>query len=69
MVYTQPRIHSGEWDAQTSQGFWNTNRSPNLCPMTRLSDSLQKKKKACPTVDLAILADHRIKLKESEKRD
>ena len=28
-----------------------------------------KKKKICKIVDLAVLADHRIKLKECEKRD
>ena len=28
--YAQPRISPGEWDAQTSLGFWDTNRSPNL---------------------------------------
>ena len=29
----------------------------------------KKKKKICKVVDFAVLADHRIKLKESEKRD
>ena len=30
MVYAQPRICPGEWDAQTPLGFWDTNGSPNL---------------------------------------
>ena len=30
MVYVQPWICPGEWDAQTPQGFWNTNGLPNL---------------------------------------
>ena len=34
----QPRIRPEEWDAKTSQGFWNTNRSPNLGQTTRPSD-------------------------------
>ena len=29
MVYAQPRIHPGKWDAQISLGFWDTNRTPN----------------------------------------
>ena len=28
IVLAQPRICSGEWDAQTSMGFWDTNESP-----------------------------------------
>ena len=42
MVYAQPRICPGEWDAQTSQGFWDINGSPNLGPTTRPSDCQQK---------------------------
>ena len=30
MVYTQPRICPGKWDAEISLGFWDTNGSPNL---------------------------------------
>ena len=29
----------------------------------------QKKKRTCRIVDFAVLADHRVKLKESEKKD
>ena len=36
--------------------------------MTRHSDS-QRKKRICQIVDFTILADHRVKLKESEKKD
>ena len=37
--------------------------------MTRPSDSQEKKmKKTCQILDFAILANHRIKLKESEKK-
>ena len=64
----QPRIRPEERDTQTSQG--NTNRSPNFGQPTRHRDSQQKKRQ--PTdriVDLAIQADSRVILKESEKRD
>ena len=75
MVYTQPRIRSRKWDAQSSRGFWDTNGSPNLGQMTRLSDRQQKKKKKkkkkkpCQIEDFVVPADPRVKLKESEKRD
>ena len=72
MVYAQSRISPGEWDVQTSLGFWDTNGSPNLGQMRRPSDSQQKKKKrerTCWIVNFAVLADHRVKIKESKKRD
>ena len=50
-----------EWDAQSSPGFWDINRSPNLGQMTR--------PKTCQIVDLAVLTDQRVKLKESKKID
>ena len=68
MVYTQLRMHPIKWDAQTSLGFWETNESSNLSQITRPSDS-QQNKRTCRIVDFAVLADHRVKLKESEKRD
>ena len=49
-------------------GFWDTNRSPNLDQTTRSSGS-QQKKRICQIVDFAVLADHGVKLKESEKRN
>ena len=39
VVYAQPRIRPGEWDAQTFLGFWDTNRSLNLGQTTRLNDN------------------------------
>ena len=38
MVYTQTRIRSREWDAQSSLGFWDTNRSSHPSQKTRPSD-------------------------------
>ena len=74
MVYAQPRTHPRKWDSQTSLGFWDQNGWSNLSLTTRSSDSPKKKKKkkkpkTCPMVEFAILTDHRVKLKESEKRD
>ena len=37
--------------------------------MTRLHNNQQKKKRICKIVDFAVPADHRINLKESEKKD
>ena len=50
-------------------GLWYKNESPNLGPKTRPYNYQQKKKKICKIVDFAVPADHRIKLKECEKRD
>ena len=45
-------------------------RSPNLGQKTRPYNNQQKKKKIiCKIVDFAVPVDHRIKLKECEKRD
>ena len=68
MVYAQPRTCPRKWYTQTPVGLWYTNGSPNLGPNTR-SYSNQQKKRICKIVDFALPADHRIKLKECEKRD
>ena len=69
MVYAQPSICPGEWDIETPMGFWHTNRTPNLDQTTRPYNNQQKKKRTCKIVDFAVPADHRIKLKESEKKN
>ena len=38
MVYAQHRIQPRKWDAQNSQGFWDTNGSSNLGQMNRAGD-------------------------------
>ena len=43
MVYAQPRICPGEWDAQFPQGFWDTNKSPNLGQKIRPYNNQQKR--------------------------
>ena len=44
-------------------------RSPNLSQKTRPYYNQQQKTRICKIVDFAVPADHRIKLKESEKKD
>ena len=71
MVYAQPSTCPRKWHSQTPVGLWYTNGSPNLSPKTRSYNNQQKKKKKkiCKIDDFAVPADHRIKLKECEKRD
>ena len=57
-MYAQPKIRPGEWDAQTSLGFRDTNRSSNLDSQQQQQQKRWRKKRA----------DHRVKIKESEKR-
>ena len=53
-----------------SLGLWHTNVSPNLGQKTRPYNNQQKKKKRTWKIgDFAVSADHRIKLKECEKKD
>ena len=49
-------------------GLWQTNGSPNPGQKTRLNNN-QQKKRICKIVDFAVPLDHRINLKESEKKD
>ena len=45
MVYAQPKICPGEWNAQTPLGFWDTNGSLNPSQTTRPYNNQFKKKK------------------------
>ena len=69
MVYAQPSSSPRGWHTQTPIGLWNTNGSQNLGQNTRPYNNQQQKKRTCKIVDFAVPADHRIKLKESEKKD
>ena len=71
MLYAQPSSCPGEWDAQTSLRFWNTSRSPNLGQSTWPSNNQQQQQKRIhlQIVDFAVPTDHKLKLKESEKKD
>ena len=68
--YYIPKICPGEWNAQTSLGFWDTSGPPNLRQTTRPSNNQQQqKKRTCRIVDFAVPVVHRVKLKENEKKD
>ena len=49
-------------------GLWHTHGSPNFGQKTRRYNN-QQKKRIWKIVDFAVPADHRIKLKECEKKD
>ena len=67
MVYLQTSIRPGKSDAKNSQGFWDTNKSPNPEQKTRPSDN--NKKKPYRMVNYVVLSNHRVKIKENEKRN
>ena len=48
-------------------GLWHTHGSPNLGQNIRPYNN-QQKKRICKIVDFAVPADHKIKLKECEKK-
>ena len=50
-------------------GLWHTDGSPNLSQKPRCDNNQRQKKKTWKIVDFAVPADHRIKLKECEKKD
>ena len=68
MVYAKPSICPREWHIQAPMELWHTNDSPNLGQKTS-PYSNQQKKRTCKIVDFAVPADHKIKRKESEKKD
>ena len=52
----------------THKLLWYTDRSPNLGQKTRpYNNQRKKKKKICKIVDFAVLAEHRIKLKNVKR--
>ena len=53
-----------DFDIQTDHLIWA--RRPDVIIINKKK---KKKKKICKIVDFSVLADHRIKLKECEKRD
>ena len=69
MVDEQPRICSGETQTKTPMRFWHTNGSPHLSQTTRPYNNYLKKKWTCKIMCFAVLADHRIKMKECEKKN
>ena len=56
-----------DFDIQTDRRI--SARRPDLIVIDQKKKKKKKKKRTCKIVDFAVLADHRIKLKESEKKD
>ena len=50
-------------------GLWHTHGLPNLGQKARPYIINKKKKRICKIVGFSVPADHRIKLKEYEKKD
>ena len=67
MVYAQPRIYAGDWDAQALLGFWDTNGSPNLGQTTTPSNN-QQDKENLPSVNFDIPTSHKVKSKENKRK-
>ena len=65
MVYAQPSICPRKWDFEIQTDQLILARRPNLIIINRR----KKKKRTCKIVDFAVSTDHRIKLKENEKKD
>ena len=66
MVYAQPSTCPRK--CHTPMGLWHTHGSSNLCQKTRPNNN-QQKNRTCKIVDFPVPADHRIKLKECDKKD
>ena len=49
--------------------LWNKHGLPHFCRKTRPNNNQLQKNRTCKIVDFAVPADHRIKLKECEKKD
>ena len=55
------------WDFEIQTDHFILARRPDLL-IVKKKKKKEKKKRTCKTVDFVVPADHRIKLKESEKR-
>ena len=71
MVHAKPRTCPGDWETKIHLRDFEI-QTDNLISARRLDLKIisdKKKKSSWRIMDFAILADHRIKLKESEKKD
>ena len=68
MVCAEPWIPPGEWDEWNYLGFWDASGSSSLSQATGPSDN-QQKKRTYRIVYFGVQVNHRVKLKEIEKRD
>ena len=58
-------MHKLLWDCEIQMDHLNSTRRSDLI----IINKKKKEKRTCWIVDLAAPADHRVKLKESEKKD
>ena len=61
------KTHKVSWDFEIQMDHLISARRPNLVVVN--NNNNKKKKRTYRRVDFAVPADHRVKLKESEKRD
>ena len=70
VVYAKPRIRPGEWDTQSSLGFWYINGSRDLVQITRQdSQKKKKKKRTCWIVDFAVPVVQKSKIKRKQQKE
>ena len=67
-MHSQPSVLENEthkiiWDFEEQMDHLISARRPDLIIISK------KKKKTCRIVDFAVQADHRVKLKETQKKD
>ena len=61
--------HKILWDFEIQTDHLVSARRPDVVTVNNKKKKKKKKKRTCRIVDFAVPADHRVKLKESEKRD
>ena len=68
MMDTQPKIRSRKWDVEILRDFEIQTDDLNSARWLNL-EIVNKKKRTCWIVEFTVPAKHRVKLKESEKRN
>ena len=61
--------HKLLWDFNIQTEHLISTRRPNLIIINKKTKKQKKTQRICKIVDFAVTADHRIKLKECEKKD
>ena len=61
--------HKLQWDFDLHTDHRISARRPDLIIINKKKKKKRKKKRICKIVDFAVSVDHRIKLKECEKKD
>ena len=69
VVYSQPRIHPGEWDAENSLKDFEIQTDHLISARWPDLELINKKKRTYCIVNFDVPEDRRVKIKESEKID